>query len=116
MKKNKEIEKLLLNDTSYESIVKSKMEQEFTNELNRAKAIHKKVFFDIKKVPKERIFSKDAVYSVINKTSKTKSYINGIQAEGYLGSQTIVREKLLSGEADSFVNGNIFVKFVKIKI
>ena len=51
----------------------------------------------------------------MNKASKTKSYINGVQAEGYLGVQSVDRAKLINGETDSFVSGNNFVKFVKIK-
>ena len=60
--------------------------------------------------------TKDAVFEVINKTSKTKSFITGVQAEGFLGTKYSDRESLLKGETDSFVNGNNFIKFVKVKI
>ncbi len=117
MKGNKDIEKMLLNNASYEAIMKSKLEQEFTQELKKTKnKSGKKVITDIKKVPKDRLFSKDAVFSVINKNSKTKSYINGVQAEGYLGAQNSARENLLSGASDAFVSENSYVKFEKIKI
>ena len=53
---------------------------------------------------------------MINKNSKTKSYINGIQAEGYLGSNVPDRTKLLAGESNSFVAGNNYVKFIKVKV
>ena len=46
----------------------------------------------------------------------TKSYINGVQAEGYLGSQNADRMKLLAGEADSFVCENSYVKFIKVTV
>lgn len=117
MKENKDIEKMLLNNSSYEAIMKSKLEQEFKQELRIAnRKNNKKLITDIKKVPKDKIFSKEAVFSVINKNSKTKSYINGVQAEGYLGSQKVARENLLSGVSDAFVSENSYVKFEKIKI
>ncbi len=117
MKENKDIEKMLLNNSSYEAIMKTKVEQEFKQELRNAqKQKKKRIITDIKKVPRDKIFSKEAVYLVINKNSKTKSYINGVQAEGYLGAQKAVRDKLLSGISDSFVSENSFVKFEKIKI
>ena len=117
MRDNKDIEKMLLNNSSYEEIVKTKIENEFKQELKTVnKKRNKKLVTDIKKVPKDKLFSKDAVYSVMNKNSKTKSYINGVQADGYLGSQNSVRNNLLAGTADSFVSDNSFVKFEKIKI
>ncbi len=117
MKENKDIEKILLNDSAYNEMVKSKIEQEFRQELESAKKLQNKTFIaDIKKAPKAKLFSKAATYEVINKNSKTKSYINGVQAEGYLGTQNTDRAKLLAGEADSFVSGNSYIKFVKVKV
>ena len=115
MKKNKEIEELLLNDSNYEAMIKAKIEREFKAELKNS--VKKDEFlFNIKKVPAGKLFSRDAVYEVINKKSKTKSYINGIQADGYLGTQNNVRNKLLTGETDSFVSGDCYVKFIKAKL
>ena len=71
---------------------------------------------DLKLAPKEKLFSKDAVYLVINKNSKTKSYINGVQAEGFLGSQNALREKFLSGKTDYFVSDGNYIKFFKVKV
>ena len=61
-------------------------------------------------------FSKNSTFEVINKTNKTKSFINGLQAEGFLGANDFERSKLLKGETNAFVRDNIFVKFVKCKI
>lgn len=115
MKKNKEIEQILLNDEAFEQAVKSKIEQDFNKELEKSV---KEVSYitEIQEVPKGKLFTKFATFEVINKSSKTKSYINGIQAEGYLGSNVSDRLKLLAGESNSFVAGNNYVKFIKVKI
>lgn len=115
MKTDKETEKLLLNDNEYDKIVKMKIEREFKEQLEPAQ--HKETYSEnIKEVPADKLFSKSAVFEVINKLSKTKSYINGIQADGFLGADNLNRKKLLDGEIDSFVNGNNYVKFIKCKI
>lgn len=114
MKEDKEIEKILLNDEKYEKFINEKAEQEFNNILKEAQNVKNTEIKDIKQVPKELLFSKKATYVVINKTSKTKSYINGLQAEGFLGNKNVLREKLVSGLTDSFVSGDNYVKFYKI--
>lgn len=116
MKENKEIEKLLLDDNAYNKLMKSKIEKEFTDEIKQAKSKSSKEITNISKVPADKLFSKKSVFEVINKSSKTKSYITGVQAEGFLGTKYLDREKLLKGETDSFVNGNNYIKFVKVKI
>ena len=108
--KDQEIEKVLLNDKQYDSLIKSKLEKEFKNAFNSDERKNK-VIKDIKKVPASELFSKRAVYLVLNKENKTKSYINGIQAEGFLGSQTLQREKLVSKDTDYFISGNSYIKF-----
>ena len=113
--KNKQIEQILLNDKNYENFINSKTEKEFEDILNSGTE-KETVITNIKEVPRELLFSKQAVYMVINKQSKTKSYINGVQADGYLGSQNIAREKLVSCLSDSFVSGNNFIKFYQIKL
>ena len=117
MKKNTDIEKILLNDAEYTQMVKAKIEQDFKQELNSVKKANSNYYVtDIKDAPKDKLFSKFAIYEVLNKNSKTKSYINGIQAEGYLATNTNDRNNLLSGESDSFVSGNYYIKFVKVKV
>ncbi len=114
MKDNKEIEKILLDDKEYEKLVESKIKKEFSSVgVNSDKA--KKIITDIKNVPKDKLFSKSAVYLVLNKDSDSKSCINGIQAEGFLGSQNSAREKFLSGETDYFISGNSYIRFLKFK-
>lgn len=115
MKENKDIEKILLNDQAYEKMLKTKIEKEFKQELENGKKCGKFIT-DIKKAPKDKLFTKAATYEVMNKSSRTRSYINGVQAEGYLGVQNTDRVKLIKGETDSFVSGNNFVKFLKIKV
>ena len=117
MKKNDDIEHILLNDLAFEQAVKSKIEQDFKSSLANSKMSKDKLYItNIKDVPSGFLFSKSTIFEVINKNSKTKSYINGIQAEGYLGSNVAERNKLLAGETDSFVSGNSYVKFIKTKV
>lgn len=116
MKKDKKIEEMLLNDENYEKMVREKTEKDFKNVLKDAQTLKNKDITDIKSVPEGLLFSKAAIYEVINKQSKTRSYINGLQAEGYLGSNNSDRLKMLSGKTDSFVSDDVFVKFVKVKV
>ena len=116
MKEDKEIEKILLNDKNYEKFIHTKTEKEFNDILSKKNKNEISEISDIKRVPKELIFSKKAIYTVINKDSKTRSFINGIQAEGFLGSQTILRDKFMSGETDYFVSGSNYIKFYKVKM
>ncbi len=116
MKTDKETEKLLLNDSEYDKIVAMKIEQEFCEEIKPENKKKETYSFNIKEIPPSKLFSKASVFEVLNKSSKTKSYINGIQAEGFLGTDTINRNKLLSGEILAFVSGNNYIKFIKCKI
>ena len=112
MKNNKEIEKLLLNDKEYEKILNSKIEAEFNKAIS-VNSEKKEIITNIKKVPKDKLFSKNTVYMVLNRANKTKSFINGIQAEGFLGTQSSRREKLIAGEVDYFISEDSYIKFVK---
>src|SRR5574344_195925 len=117
MKEDKEIEQILLNDSNYEKFVNKKIEKEFTQEIESTqKKEEPKVITNISLVPKEKLFSKDATYIVMNKKSKTKSYINGIQTDGFLGSQKTLREKCKKAEVDYFSSGENYVKFYRIKL
>ena len=108
---NKEIEEILLNDDNYEKFLAKKIENEFNEVLNTPENKKKQSITDSSKLTKEELFSAKSTYMVINKTSKTKSFINGIQAEGFLGSQNAIREKFLKGQINSFVCGDYYVKF-----
>jgi len=116
MKENKEIEKILMNDDAYNKMIKTKIEQEFVKDISSPLQNKTTEITNLKKVPKDKLFSKYAVFEILNKNSRTKSYINGVQAEGFLGCQYSDREKLLNGQIDSFVSGNNFIKFIKVKV
>lgn len=116
MKTNNEIEKILLNDKEYDKLVKSKTEREFNNEIAAAAKTKETFITDIKEVPPEAVFSRASVFEVINKSSRTKSYINGVQAEGFLGDNEFDRAQMLKGKSSSFVCGDVYVKFIKCKI
>ena len=112
-KEDKEIEQMLLDGDKYEQLIKTKTEQEFLKVIEEKAPVQKDIT-NIKQVPKDKLFCSEATYLVINKSSKTQSYINGIQAESYLVSQTD-RDKLTEGVIDSFVYGDYFIKFYKLK-
>lgn len=114
MKHDKEIEQILLNDEKYEKFIKDKTEKDFNKILHEAQKKDNTVITDYKQVPKDKIFTKNATFFVINKSSKTSSYINGVQAESFLVSP-YEREKFLSGKTDAFVYQDNYVKFYKFE-
>jgi hypothetical protein len=114
MKQNNDIEQILLNDEKYEKFIKRKQEKEFKKILEIATKNESTIITDLKKMSKDKLFSKNATYFVINKNSKTSSYINGIQAESFLVSPA-EREKFLSGKTDSFIYQDNYIKFYKYK-
>lgn len=110
-------EQRLLSHASLDELIKMKMEQELQAELDKLKDTPKKqVITDIAKVPKELIFSKQAVFKIFNRINKTETYLNGLQAEAMLGVQNAVREKIRSGQLDVFSTDNAYVKFDQIEI
>lgn len=115
MKNGKEMEKILLNDESYEQLMSSKIKKEFEDVTCKNSEKNDEIIKEIKDVPAQNLFSKNATYFVMNKRSKTHSYINGIQADGFLGSNNIMRKKLLSKESDYFVSGDCYIKFYSFK-
>lgn len=109
-------EQRLLNHASLDELIKLKMEEELKAEIKKSKEKPaKQIITDISKVPKELIFSKLAVYKVFNRINKTESFINGLQAEGMLGLQNAIREKIKSGQMDAFSTDNAYVKFENIE-
>jgi len=114
MKKDKEVEQILLNDEKYEQFIKDKTEKDFNKVLEDASKKDETEITDFKLMKAENLFSKNATYFVINKMSKTTSYINGVQAESFLVSP-FEREKFLSGKTDAFVYQDNYVKFYKYK-
>ena len=112
--KNNDAEELLLNGASLEDLIKMKIERDFMDDLKKSQEKPKpKTYTKIQDLPKEKIFSKDAVYRCFNRNAKSESYINGIQADAMLGLQNHIREKLLNGELDAFTTEDAYVKFDK---
>lgn len=112
--KNSDAEEMLLKNASLEDLIKMKIEKEFMEDLKKAKETpQKKIVTDIKSVPKEVIFSKDAVFRYFNRNTKCESLINGIQAEALTGTQHHVREQLAKGELNAFTTDDAYIKFEK---
>ena len=118
--KDENIEEMLLSSASLDDLIRMKIEAEFNDEMKKAKEQkakkEKRTYTKISEVPKDYIFSKDAVYKYYNRDTKLETYINGIQAEGYLASDNFNRNKLLSGESSSFVSGENYIKFIKCNL
>jgi len=110
-------EELLLSNKSLDDLIRLKIQQEIDLiEQNKNHSSEKKVVKNIAGVPRELIFSKKSYFKVFNKINKTESYINGIQADGLLGLQNLVREKMLQGKCDVFSCENAFVKFDRAEL
>lgn len=113
MKQN-DAEQMLLNNASLDDLIKMKIEKEFMADLEKAKQKpQKKVYTNIKDIPREMIFSKNSVYRYFNRNTKCESFINGIQAEALIGLQNNVRQSMLKGELSAFTTDDAYVKFDK---
>lgn len=110
-------EEQLLFGTSLDELIKMKMEQEFMDDLKKSKEKPKtKICTQIKDVPKEKVFAKDAVYRYFNRNSKCETFINGVQAEALIGTQNHIREKMLKGELSAFTTDDAYIKFEKVTV
>lgn len=79
---NSDMEKMLISGKSIDELIQMKIQEDYKSlreEIKKTPKIEK--ITDISKVPMSLIFSKAAVYKVFNKTTRTESLINGIQAE-----------------------------------
>lgn len=113
MKQN-DAEQMLLNNASLDDLIKMKIEKEFMADLQKAKEKpQKKVYTDIKDLPKEKIFSKQSVFKLFNRNNGCETYVNGVQAEALIGIQNNIREKMLKGELSAFTTDDAYVKFEK---
>ena len=111
---NSDAEKMLLTGKSIDELIQIKMEEDYKKMRNMVKPKIEKVE-DINKLPKNIVFSKNAVFKVFNKNTGQESFINGIQAEAMLGMQETVRESLLNGKIRAFVTDGAYVEFVYAK-
>ncbi len=115
--KEEDIEQMLLNNASLDDLIKARIEKEFREAEEKSKKKPKPVTItDISKVPPNLIFSKESVFKLFNRQTKSETYINGIQAESLLGIQDSVREKMKKGETSSFATDDAYVKFDRITV
>lgn len=113
MKQN-DAEQMLLNNASLDDLIKMKIEKEFMADLEKSKQKpQKKVYTEIKELPREMIFSKNAIYRYFNRNTKCESFINGIQAEALIGLQNNVRQSMMKGQLSAFTTDDAYVKFEK---
>ena len=116
-KRKKIVEDALISGKSIDELITIKMQEEIKNmfEKSMQKEELKRVR-NIKSIPSDKIFSKNAIYKKFNKNNNTISYINGIQAEAMLGLDEISREKLIKGEIDTFSTENAYIKFEYLEL
>jgi hypothetical protein len=111
------MEQMLLNNASLDDLIKMKIEKEFKHEMEKSrKKPEKKTYIEISEAPKNLIFSKYAIYRVFNRNTKCESFINGLQAEGMLGMQDAVREKIAQGLLNAFTTEDCYVKFECVQV
>jgi len=114
---NKDKEEMLLTGKSLDELIAIKIEEDYKNMLKEAqKPLKATQITDVKKLKPEVIFSKKAVFKTFNKTTKTESFITGLQAEGMLGLQNDTRQALCSGKIKSFISGDTYVEFLWAEI
>jgi superfamily II RNA helicase len=112
--KNKDTEEMLLTNSSLEDLIKMKIETELNEEIAKSTAKPtRKVYTDIKDVPRELIFSPKATYKLFNRRNKTETFINGVQAEALIGTAHAIREKVSQGLMSAFATDDAYVKFEK---
>ncbi len=116
--KDEDIEEMLLGSASLDDLIRMKIESEFQDEMKKAQEKklnrERKIYTKISEVPKDYIFSKDAVFKYYNRHNKLETYINGIQADALLGLQNNTRVKILNGELSTFSTDDAYVKFEKV--
>lgn len=115
MKNKKDYEEILLNNKTMDDLIKMKIENEFKKNItNSNRKKQTRIITDIKKAPKDKIFTKAACFKIYNRITGTETMINGIQAEGMLGLQNTTRTKLLNGEISAFSTDDAYIKFEKL--
>ena len=116
--KDANIEEMLLEGTSLDDLIRMKIERELKDEIQKSKELNSKkqlrTYTHIKEVPKEYIFSKEAVYKFYNRRTKQETYINGVQADALIGLENNIRTKILNGEMSTFSTDDAYIKFEQI--
>lgn len=111
----KDMENVLLNNASLDELIKMKIEEEFKSKSQKPKTSNK-IISDLKDVPPEQIFTKNSVFKLFNRTSKTETYINGLQADALIGAQNGIREKFLDKTLTAFSTDDAYVQFIKAEV
>lgn len=57
------------------------------------------------------LFSANTLYEILDRTTRERSFINGVQAEGLVGLNHDIRYNLVNKRSDSFTAWGYFVKF-----
>ena len=117
MKQNSNAEEILLSGKSLDELIKIKMQQQMEEEIKNSKK--KKESYlerDISKVPKDMILSSKSIFKVFSKSTKSESFISGLQADGFLGLRDDLRLQVLNGELSTFEIDDAFISFEKIEL
>lgn len=112
MAKNDDIEQNLLSGKSVDELIRQKINEEITKELEEAKKSAKMIkITEFSKLPTADVFGKNTTYLIFNRNTRQESFINGSQAESFIGLKNELREKLIRKEIDSFLTDDYYVKF-----
>lgn len=111
----KDMEKLLLNKHSLDDLIKMQIEEEFyTKQETTTKK--NKIITDITQLKPNQIFNKSSVFKFFNRKNKTETFIDGVQAEAIIGSETEIKEKFMDGSLSAFATDDAFIKFERASI
>jgi len=101
-----------LKDANIEQLIEQKIETEIQTEMDEAKKEKETVIIkDFNDVPKGKLFDKNTTYKVFNRKTKKETYINGVQAESFLGLNISVRDDLERKYIDNFTVNEYYVRF-----
>lgn len=115
--KKDKLDEIIRLGTSFDEIVTKRCEQEALEQMEEAKKQKQETLITkFEDLPSDMTFSKKAFYKVFNRKNKTESFINGIQFEGFLGSNKNLRQNILERKLDCFANDEFYIKFDNAKI
>lgn len=100
-----------LDDILFDNNLKEKMHKEIVEKSKEIKHIDTKKKKNIKDLSPEEIFSANTIWKIYNRKTNIHSFINGIQAEGYIGMQDEIRHLIISYQSDCFLVDDFFIEF-----
>ncbi len=101
-----------LKDADIEQLIEKKIENEIQCEIDEANREKETLIIkDFNDVPKVKIFDRNVTYKVFNRKTKKESYINGVQAESFLGLNHSIRDDLENKHIDNFTANEYYVRF-----